>query len=440
MKTSINKDIIRLAIPNIISNITVPLLSMVDMSIVGHLSLEVYIGAIASATLIFNFLYWSFAFLRMGTSGFTAQAFGANNAKESANVLLRSLLVALLIGCVIIALQRTIFEAAFTVINSSSEVKAYAAAYFDIYIWTAPIVLAMYTFSGWFIGMQDARTPMYIAISVNCINIALSIYFVYVLHLSIEGIALASALAQLSGLLMAIALWYIKYKQVRLQIDLKVLKRLDAYIPFFKVNSDIFIRTMLLISVTVFFTSQSARMGDTMLAANAILMQLFILYSYIMDGFAYAAEALTGKYIGAKQTNQLKQLIKSLFAWGLALAVLFTSIYGLFTEQIIGLLTDKPDVISICKQYKIWALLIPIAGFSAFTWDGIFIGATASRQMHNSMFVAATSFFFVYYISYKHLGNNGLWMAFIIYLSMRGIIQTFLFRKIKKAISRNFGQ
>lgn len=426
-----NKSILRLAIPNIISNITVPLLSMVDMSIVGHLSLEVYIGAIATVSIIFNFMYWSFSFLRMGTSGFTAQAYGAEDNKETATILLRSLLIAFVAGLFIIVFQNVIFDLAFKVIKASSDVRLYAGNYFHIYVWAAPAVLGMYAFSGWFVGMQDARTPMYIAIAVNIINISLSLLFVYVLHLNIEGVALASTIAQIMGFLIAFVIWYFKYKVVRLNLDFERLKHITAYIPFFRVNSDIFLRTMLLIAVTTFFTSSSAKMGNTTLAANALLMQMFTLFSYIMDGFAYSAEALTGRYIGAKRHDVLQKLIKYLFFWGTILAVFFTCIYGLFTDQILQLLTNKVDVIEACKEYQIWVLMIPIVGFSAFLWDGIFIGATASKQMRNSMFVAAACFFAIYYSLYGNWGNNALWFAFIVYLGMRGIMQAFLYRKIK---------
>jgi len=434
MTVSMNRDILRLAIPNIISNITVPLLSMVDMAIVGHLSLEVYIGAIATATLIFNFMYWSFSFLRMGTSGFTAQAYGAENRQEASAILLRSLSIAFAGGILIVLLQKLIFYGAFRVINADAEVMVYAEEYFSIYIWSAPAVLGMYAFSGWFVGMQDARTPMYIAIATNVINIATSLLLVYGFQMEIKGVALGSLTAQVSGFLLAFLIWYFKYKEIRTRINFRSLKNLSAYVPFFKVNSDIFIRTMLLIAVTTFFTSISARMGSTILAANALLMQLFTLFSYMMDGFAYAAEALTGRFIGAKQSYRLPELIRKLFYWGLGLVSFFTLMYSLFTPQILGLLTDKADVIAVCMEYRTWVLLIPVAGFSAFLWDGIFIGATASRQMRNSMFMAAGSFFILYYLLNSYLGNNALWLSFITYLAMRGIVQAFMYKKIKSRL------
>lgn len=434
MSTSINRDILRLAIPNIISNITVPLLSMVDMAIVGHLSLDVYIGAVATSALIFNFLYWSFSFLRMGTSGFTAQAYGAKDKTEIATLLLRSLLIALFAGVFIIALRKGIFDLAFRLIDANSDVVKYASEYFYIYIWAAPAVLGMYAFSGWFVGMQDARTPMFIAIITNVVNIVLSLLFVYGLDMNLKGIALASTIAQISGFVIAFAIWYFKYKEIRFYIDWSRLKNFSAYIPFFLVNTDIFLRTILLISVTAFFTSVSAGMGNTILAANALLMQLFTLFSYMMDGFAYAAEALTGRFVGAKEMYRLQRLVRSLFMWGFGLVLLFTLMYGLFTDQILGILTNQVDIIAVCREYQVWALLIPIAGFSAFLWDGIFIGATASRQMRNSMFIAAGSFFIIYYSFESMLGNNALWLAFVIYLSMRGFIQAFMYRGIKRKL------
>lgn len=401
------------------------------MSIVGHLSLEVYIGAIATVSIIFNFMYWSFSFLRMGTSGFTAQAYGADNNQETATVLLRSLLIAFVAGLLIVMFQNIIFDLAFKVIKASSDVRLYAGHYFHIYVWAAPAVLGMYAFSGWFVGMQDARTPMYIAIAVNIINISLSLIFVYVLNMNIEGVALASTIAQIMGFLIAFTIWYFKYKVVRLNLDFGRLNNINAFIPFFRVNSDIFLRTMLLIAVTTFFTSLSAKMGNTTLAANALLMQMFTLFSYIMDGFAYSAEALTGRFIGAKRYDVLSKLIKYLFLWGIILAILFTCIYGFFTDEILQLLTNKVDVITACKEYQVWVLLIPLVGFSAFLWDGVFIGATASKQMRNSMFVAAACFFLIYYSLYNNWQNNALWFAFIFYLGMRGVMQAFLYRKIK---------
>lgn len=426
-----NKNILRLAVPNIISNITVPLLGMIDMFIVGHLSSELYIGAIALAVLIFNMMYWSFSFLRMGTSGFTAQAYGARDMKESVHVLQRSMLVAIIASTLILLLQYFILQLALYLIQGSPEVMALASTYFYIYVWAAPAVLGTYAFMGWFIGMQDSKTPMFISIAVNIINIILSIFLVFVLHWELEGVALASTLAQWSGFLLCLIIWSIKYKELRKLLKFNFISNLSELIPFFNVNRDIFLRTICLISVSAFFTSASAKFGNTILAVNSLMMQLFILFSYMMDGFAYAAEALTGRFVGEEDTKSLSSLIRRLFVWGFGLTAVFTILYLLFSENILGLLTDKENVLDMARQYINWALLIPIAGFSAFLWDGIFIGMMASKQMRNSMFVAVVSFFVIYYSTQNMLANNGLWLAFISYLAMRGIMQALIFRRIK---------
>lgn len=421
-----NKSILRLVIPNIVSNITIPLLGMVDMFIVGHLDSEDYIGAIALATMIFNFIYWSFSFLRMGTSGFTAQAYGAENRQEQTNILLRSLAVAMSGGVIIIALQYVIALVGFYFLDAGPDVKAYALEYFYIYIWAAPAVLGLYAFNGWYVGMQNAKIPMIVAIGINIVNIALSFTFVYVFGMKIEGVALGSVCAQYTGFFSFVLMWNIKYGWLKQFFNINILKDFRSYIPFFKVNSDIFIRTMALVAVTTFFMSASAKEGKDILAVNALLMQLFILFSYMMDGFAYAAEALTGKFIGANKKFELKILIKRLFAWGIGIAIVFTLVYILFLNNILSVLTDKQSIIELSRQYHIWIYLIPIAGFSAFLWDGVFVGATASHQMRNSMLIAVGSFFLLYFAFNNVLANNILWIAFIVYLALRGIIQSFM--------------
>jgi MATE family multidrug resistance protein len=421
-----DKSILRLAIPNIISNITVPLLGMVDMFIVGHLDSEYYIGAIALATMIFNFIYWSFSFLRMGTSGFTAQAYGAQDHKEQTNTLFRSLAVAMFSGLLIVLLQYFIVHIGLYFLNAEPTVKTFAQDYFDIYVWAAPAVLGLYAFNGWYVGMQNAKTPMLIAIGINVVNIALSFTFVYGFGMKIKGVALASACAQYAGFLSFILIWNIKYGWLKQYINPEILKDFKSYIPFFKVNSDIFIRTMALVAVTTFFMSASAKEGKDILAVNALLMQLFILFSYMMDGFAYAAEALTGKFIGAKNRLMLKHLVKRLFFWGIIISIFFTLIYIVFFDSILVILTDKQNIIELSKQYHIWICLIPVAGFSAFLWDGIFVGATASREMRNSMLIAVGSFFLLFWVFYDILLNNILWIAFIVYLALRGIVQSIM--------------
>ncbi len=369
----------------------------------------------------------------MGTSGFAAQLYGAGDVPGQVSTLIRSLFVSLIGGLLIILLQSFILKLGFFFFDAGVNVKQYATDYFRIYIWAAPAVLGMYAFNGWFVGMQDARTPMFISIFINVVNIALDLFFVFVLDMNIKGVALASLLAQYGGVICAFLVWFRKYKYMRAIIDLSVLKERQAYIPFFKVNANIFIRTLALVTVTTYFVSASSREGEDILSVNALIMQLFTFFSYLMDGFAYAAEALTGRFVGARQKMQLKVLIKHLFAWGAGIAVSFVLIYALFFRQILSIITDKQPVIDLAMNYQWWAMLIPIAGFAAFLWDGIFVGATASRQMRNSMLVAASVFFAVYwgcrYIFpdlFELYANNILWIAFLSYLSVRGIVQTLI--------------
>lgn len=434
---NINKDILRLAIPNIISNITVPLLGLVDMTVVGHLDSASYIGGIVVATTIFNFIYWNFSFLRMGTSGFTAQFYGAGNERGQVDTLLRSLLVALVGGILLILLQLFIIRFGIIFFDAGDNVRQHAMDYFHIYIWGAPAVLGMYAFNGWFVGMQDAKTPMFISILINVVNILLNLYFVFVWNMNIKGVALASLIAQYLGVISAFAIWHWKYGYLRSQLNLSILKDWKEYIPFFKVNANIFIRTLALVFVTTYFVSASSREGEDILSVNALIMQLFTFFSYLMDGFAYAAEALTGKFVGAKQRNLLHKLVKYLFGWGLGIAAFFTLAYSFFFREILSFITDKEQIVSLALEFKLWALLIPVAGFSAFLWDGIFVGATASRQMRNSLLFAATAFFAIYLGSkfffpnfWAAHSNSILWTAFICYLAMRGIMQSFMAPRI----------
>lgn len=419
-----NRRILQLAIPSIISNITVPLLGLVDVTIVGHLGSAAYIGAIAVGGLLFNILYWNFGFLRMGTSGMTSQAYGRNDPEAEMRVLVQAISVGLLSACAILLLQYPVERIAFLLLDTSAEVEQYAVRYFRVCIWGAPAVLAMYGFKGWFIGMQNSRFPMYIAIGVNVINILCSLCFVFVLGMKVEGVALGTVVAEWSGLLMAVLLWRKKYGMLRSRIALRDSLQFKAMKRFFAVNRDIFLRTLCLISVTTFFTSTGARQGDVILAVNTLLMQLFTLFSYIMDGFAYAAEALVGRYIGARDMKQLRHAVRNLFGWGVGMASLFTLLYAIGGKNFLSLLTNDAQVIGVAGNYFYWVLAIPLAGFGAFLWDGILIGATATRQMLWAMLVATLAFFGIYYLFSGATNNHMLWLAFLVYLFLRGLMMT----------------
>ena len=417
-----NRRILQIAIPSIISNITVPLLGLIDVTIVGHLGSPAYIGAIAVGGMLFNIIYWIFGFLRMGTSGMTSQAYGQHDLNEITRLLLRSVGVGLLIAFCLLLLQYPILHLAFTFIKTTPEVEQLATTYFYICIWGAPATLGLYGFAGWFIGMQNSRFPMYIAITQNIVNIIASLCFVYLLDMKVAGV------------FMALWLYMRYYHTLHKRIVWKEIIQRQAMYRFFQVNRDIFFRTLCLVMVTMFFTSAGAAQGEVVLAVNTLLMQLFTLFSYIMDGFAYAGEALAGRYIGAKNQTDLRSTIHHLFYWGLGLSFLFTLLYSVGGKSFLGLLTNDISVIAASDSYFYWALIIPLAGFSAFLWDGIFIGATATRQMLYSMLVASASFFGIYYGFHSLLGNHALWLAFLVYLSLRGIVQTFLGRQIMRKV------
>ena len=444
MKPSTNgtsRKILQLALPNIITNITVPLLGMVDTAIVGHLS-ATHIGAIAIGTQIFNLIYWNFGFLRMGTSGFTAQAYGARRLDEAVRVFIRAFTIALAIALALLVLQHPLALLSKLIFNGSSQVLALAFSYFYIRILAAPATLGLYAIKGWFIGMQNSRLPMWIAIFINIVNIVCSLLFVLVFHWDIRGVALGTVIAQYSGLLAGLYFVAFRYgKLFRRRLTAEFVRqtlRWSEMRRFFRVNGDIFLRTVCLAAVFTFITSESGRISDQILAVDALLLQFFTLFSYIMDGFAYAGESLVGRYIGARDRRTLVTTVRSLIVWGLALTLLFTAIYAAFGEPILRIFSDQESVIAATRPYLFWVLIIPVCGFSAFLFDGIFVGATASRTMRNTMFIATAAFFAVYYglrqlplsagndADYVH--NNTLWVAFMVYLAARGIGQALMLR------------
>lgn len=421
-----NKQILHIALPSIISNITVPLLALVDTTIVGHLGSASYIAAIALGGMIFNMIYWLFNFLRMGTGGLTAQAYGASQHQATSYILLRSLTIAGGIALTLLLLQRPIFQVTFHFVTATTEVRSLASIYFNILIWGAPAMLALYSFTGWFLGMQNARIPMCIAITQNVVNIAVSTLLVFGCHLKIEGVALGTLISQYTALLLAVIFCLTKF-DVKQHFELKAILDINTLKRFFQVNRDIFLRTLCLIAVTTYFTSAGSTQGELTLAANTLLMQFFIIFSYFMDGFAYAGEALGGRYFGAHDRLNFQRVTRCLFAWGGALSVLFFFIYFLSGTSLLHLLTNDSQVINRAQQYLPIIYFIPLTSFAAFLFDGLYIGTTATRYMLISMFCASAAFFVL--INVCTLSNTLLWLAFLVYLGGRGLMQAFLFKK-----------
>ena len=428
-----DRQILQIALPSIVSNITVPLLGMVDVAIVGHMGSPVYIGAVAVGSMIFSLIYWLFGFLRMGSSGLTAQALGRRDLTEVTRLLVRSVSIALGIALLMIILQVPLKWLMFWLIGPTPDVAPFASTYFNIVIWGAPASLALFCLMGWYIGMQNTRFPMLISIMQNVVNILASLTLVYGLGMKIEGVALGTVIAQYAGLLMAVGLLVRYYGKI-----LRGNKPASGHSPrasLFKVNRDIFLRTLCLVAVNLFFTSAGARQGAVILSVNTVMMQLYLFFSYFMDGFAYAGEALGGKAYGAHNASAFHETLRRLWVWMLIVTSAYTLLYMMGGHWIVALLTNEPQVLEASHEYLWWAWLIPAAGCVAFIWDGIFIGITATRGMLASSFFSALVFFAVYLLTVGALGNHGLWLAQIVYLAMRGILQTIWYRqKLTKSI------
>ena len=418
-----NREILRLAIPNILSNLSVPLLGLVDAALMGHMDeAEKFLSAIAIAAAIFNVLYISFAFLRMGTTGMTAQAFGASKNQESLLVLLRGLGVAMVFGLLIMAVQSPVAWIGLELMEGSPDAKGIASDYFFIRIYAAPAALTLFVFNGWFLGMQNAVIPLILSLVINVVNIGANYLFVIEYNMGAEGIAYGTVLAQYSGLFSAIVLFFVRYRYIlNFRKGSKLLNGKQLR-HFFVINRDLFVRTACIVLTFSYFTAKSGSFGDEVLAANALLIQLLYLMSYLVDGFAFAAESLVGKYVGLRNTDILKVVIRKILIFGMSFGALFSLFYLFAGRQFLELLSNDPGVVDDAMTYLPWMVLMPIWGTYAFMWDGIFIGATASKTLRNIVLIS-TFFIFLptWWISRDFLGNHGLWLALSLFMIVRGI-------------------
>jgi len=421
---SIHRRILRLTLPAVISNISVPLLGLADNAIAGHMGSPVFIGAVAVGTTIFNMAYWLFSFLRMGTTGLVAQANGQQDATRMNAVLRKALLASVIVSLLLLVHRKPLFEFATLVMQPDADTRVQLAIYFGICIWGVPAVLGQYCLNGWFIGAQDTRPPMYAALFQNVANILLSLFLVYGLGWKMDGVATGTMLSQWAGL--GACVLFMRRHRTRSHVPPCSTGAPVRWRDFLAVNRDLFLRTLCLVCVTVYFVRAGSMQGSGILAANSLLMQFFILFSYVTDGLANAGEALSGKYTGAGDRHGLGQCILSLFLWGGILAATFTIAYIFCGEWILGIFTDIPSVQRLASLFLPWVYLIPIVSLQAMVWDGVFIGMTYTRGMLMSTAGATLIFFSVYLSSKDILRNDALWMAFLCYLFTRGIIQTLL--------------
>lgn len=421
-----NREILKIALPAIVANITVPLLGLVDTAIAGHLGDKVFIGAVAVATMMFNLVYWNFGFLRMSTSGMTAQTYGSGDFTQSAKLLGESTALAIVISAIILLLQWPIRLLLLWIIGPSPEVFSLAVTYFVICIWGVPPVLVMMAFKGWLLGMQDSQSAMWISIMTNVFNIVASLICVYLLKMGFVGIAVGTLAGEWLGLLYAAMTLQRKFPRLKGQMNWRSQWRFKGAGRYFRVSRDIFLRSFLLMTVSLAFVSIGARSGNLILAVNALILQLFTLYSHFMDGIAFAGEAVVGKYYGRGDMVRMSRCVRLLFLWGAGVAAVFTLIYS-FPRVAFSMLTDQQHVVDAAMDYRLWCALIPIAGMAAFVWDGVFISLTRSGGMLLSALIAWALFFAIYWMTPAGWGNNRLWIAYLSFLALRGLIQTILY-------------
>lgn len=438
-RTTLNSQILRLAIPSILANITIPLVGLVDTAIVGHIANATFIGGIAIGTMLFDLLYWNFGFLRVGTSGMTAQAFGRGDRQECARLLSQSVGIALLGAAVIWLLQWLFVTVVLAILPCSPEVATFARDYFFVRIWAAPATLSLMAFKGWFIGMQDTVSPMITDIVVNLVNMLVSYVLAVHTPMGAIGVAWGTVIAQFTGLSMALILLLVKYRHlwqglspVRLALDGSGMRRLIS------LNGNLFIRSLCFMVVYVGFTSLASNYGDVELAVSTIMMKLFMLFSYFVDGFAYAGEALVGKYMGRNQQSeinnqdnvQIPHVVRLLFAWSLGVGLLFTVIFALWSSGFYLTMTSDATVLARLADYTPWLIAMPIVSTLAFMWDGVYTGATAGKHIRNAMIYAALAFIIAYLATYYWLGIQALYIAYFAHLIARVIYLTTQWRKI----------
>ena len=436
--TTTNKAILRLALPSILANITIPLVGIVDTAIVGHLSDAAAIGGIAIGTMLFDLLYWNFGFLRVGTSGLTAQAYGSSNETECRRILLRSLSIAMIAAVVILMIQWLFVTTVLAVVPCSAEVASVAREYFFVRIWAAPATLSLFTFKGWFIGMQDTKSPMAVDILVNVVNMAASYYLAVKTPLGVVGVAYGTLVAQYSGLILAVAILLVRY------IGISVFRNIDRWKEALRgaelrhmlsLNTNLFIRSLCFMVVYVGYTSLASLYGDTELAVSSIMMKLFMFFSFFVDGFAYAGEALVGKAFGeakveSRKSKDITPTVRALFSWALVVGLLFTVLYAFWGDEAFALMTSDTTVLMAAEKYKIWLIGMPLISTLAFMWDGVYIGATAGVQIRNSMIWAAVGFIAGYTATFSFVGPQALYIGYFAHLIARAFYLTIQWNKV----------
>ncbi len=421
----INKQLYRLALPNIISNFSIPLLGAVDTALMGRLESEHYLGAVGIGGVMFSFIYWGFGFLRMATTGLTAQAFGENDTPECGRLLLRATCIGIIGSLLLFIFQWQLADISFLLINTSPEVEHLARAYYHIRIYAAPATLCLHALHGVFLGLQNAHYPMLLTIVVNFVNIVLNLVFVQLLGMKVEGVALATVIAQYIGLLLAILLFFRRYRSILTGWNIREVLLLSKLKRFLSISGDIFIRTCCLVFSHAVFTAKSAALSDTLLAINTILLQFIYILSFAIDGLAFAAESLIGRYKGAHDLQNLKRTTRLIFLWAFLFGGVIMLTFVFFGKRLLSVFTDQMSLVEQAEVYLIWVIIAPVINVAAYIWDGIFLGATASRALRNSAIVSTLIYLSAVYLLMP-FGNHGLWGALTLLLVARGVSLTAL--------------
>lgn len=437
---ALDKEILRLALPSILANLTVPLVGMVDIAIAGHLdtSAAALIGGISVGALMFDMLYWNFGFLRAGTGGMTAQAYGRGDAAGCAANLRRGVRTAFLLSLLLLAVQWPFEQLIFLFVHCSEEVKALAITYFRIRIWAAPATLSLMAIRGWFVGMQDTFSSMLTDVVVNAGNILASLVLALGMPgtgfrgIGYAGIAWGTVIAQYSGLLLAAAILLRKYRST---LQKKAKEEAFPLSAYFRINRDLFIRSLCLMSVYLAYTALAARQGDLLLAMCSVMMKLMMVFSYFTDGFAFAGEALTGRFVGSHEPHRIEEATRRTFLWSMGVGLVFVGIYAVFGIPLFRMMTSDGAVVEAARAYIPWLALIPLLGCPAFTWDGIYIGATATREMRDSNLGCVAAFFITWWIGGRFVPQAGtarvhlLFAAYYAHLLFRSLYQTIRYKK-----------
>lgn len=425
-----HKKVWQLSWPMILSNITIPLLGLVDTAVMGHLDSPIYMGAVAIGSVIIGTVIWACNFLRMGTTGFTSQALGQDNNPEIHAIIWRSLLAALIIALLFIIFQNSFASTAFGFIDGSTEVKSLAREYFDIRIWGLPASIGSFAIVGWFIGLHNTRIPLILLVVTNGLNIILDVLFVLVLDMNVAGAAYASLISVYVSILLGLYFILAEFRKYPAYSNLKSVFNTAAVVKMFSVNRDIFIRTMALQLVFFMIAAEGAKLGNDVLAANALLLNFLFLISNGLDGIAQAVEALVGKAIGAKDKYSFDSAIIVATGWSLLMSIAYLIIFIFTGDLIIGLLTNIDSVRSTASVYLPWLIFMPINGVWSYILDGIYIGATRGKELRNSMLIATFLAFIPAWYFLQPLGNHGVWLAFHIFMIVRTVVLGISFRTL----------